>query len=129
MDVVPFREPGTTRTCHATAAVTGGRFVALSGTTIEGTPRVAPAGAGVAVFGVAAGDAAIGEKVLVYTGPGVVMPVTCPAALAAGAVVQADATGGAIALGVAPAIAAGRLEADVAAGALGRVQFLPALIR
>lgn len=125
-DSIPYWMPADQITCHANAAITGGRFVALAGAAVEGNPRVAPAGAGVAVFGVAAQDAAVGEKVLVYTCPGSVQSVFAPAALAAGAVVQSDATGGAIVRGA--GLAAGRVVSDIAAGASGMVQFLPALV-
>lgn len=128
-DVMPHALPGVSRTCHASAAITGGRFVAISGEPVDGNPRVALAGAGAAVYGIAAQDAAIGEKVLVYVGPGVVVPVEAPGALAAGAIVQSDATGRAVAVGAAPNLAAGRLEAAVAAGAFGRVQLNPQLVR
>ncbi len=125
-DSIPYFKPCDQITCHASAAVTGGRFVALSGAAVDGNPRVAPAGAASAVFGIAAQDAAIGEKVLVETAIGAIQDVFAPAALAAGAVVQSDATGGAIIRGV--GVPAGRVVSDIAAGASGMVQFLPALI-
>lgn len=63
-DYTPIAVPGSAFTLNASAAITGGQVVAISG---SGT--VAPAGAtSGAVVGVAAFDAASGADVLVYTG-------------------------------------------------------------
>ena len=92
---VPFWDEGNTFTGHASAAVTGKRFVTISGPRVEGNPAVAHA-AGTATtkaVGVAAYDAAAGTKVTVYSGPGIVMPVTAGAAIAAGAPIYSLADG------------------------------------
>lgn len=92
---VPFWDEGNTITCHASAAITGKRFVAISGARVEGNPRVAHA-AGTATtkaLGVAGYDAASGAKVSVYSAPGLVMPVTASGAITAGDDVYSAADG------------------------------------
>ena len=92
---VPFWDEGNTITCHASAAVTGKRFVTISGARVEGNPRVAHA-AGTATtkaLGVSGYDAASGAKVSVYSAPGIVMPVTVAGAITAGDDVYSDADG------------------------------------
>jgi hypothetical protein len=99
-DLIPFKEPADRVTCTATAAVTGKRFVAISGDRqADGTYSVAPAGAGAKVFGVAAFDAAAGRKVTVIAvDSSHIVPVTAGAALAANASVASDAAGAAVAV-------------------------------
>lgn len=97
-EVVPFWDLGSSITASAGAAVTGKRFVQVNGARVNGLPRVIPCGAGIKPFGVACRDKAAGEAVMCYTGPGIVVPVTAGAALAAGQEVQSDATGQAIVL-------------------------------
>lgn len=95
----PFKEPGWRLTSTPTANVTGKRFVAISGNkNANGTYSIAPPAAGGRVFGVAAHDQVIGKRVDVIRGPrGIIVPVTAPAAaIAAGAEVEVDATGGVI---------------------------------
>lgn len=91
-------------TSHALVAVTGKRFVGPLGPPQSG-PGIQDVGtggnmqiqalpaAGGDVGGVAQWDAAIGEKVGVYRGAGVVVPVTAGAAVTAGQKVQVDAAG------------------------------------
>ena len=91
---VPFWDEGNSFTCHASAAVTGKRFVTVSGARVEGNPAVAHAAgtATVRALGVSAYDAPAGTKVSVYRN-GVVMPVTAAGAITAGAPVYSAADG------------------------------------
>jgi hypothetical protein len=85
------RHPGTTApiTKQASATVTGGRLVEVTG-----TDTVGPAGAAsVKVFGVAAHDAATGAKVVVWPLPGIAHRVTGAGAIAAGDNLAAGAAG------------------------------------
>jgi hypothetical protein len=76
-------------TLQASAAVTGGRVVAASGNN-----TVAPAGAAAtAAIGVAAHDAATGEKVAVWPLPGIVHEVTGSGAISAGDNLASGAAG------------------------------------
>lgn len=92
---VPFWDEGNTITCHATAAVTGKRFVTVSGPRQGGNPAVAHAAgtAGTKALGVSARDAASGEKFSVYSSPGLVMPVTPAVAITAGQPIYSAADG------------------------------------
>lgn len=92
---VPFWDEAESFTCHASAAVTGKRFVAISGARVDGNPRVASAASSATVkpFGVSAYDAASGAKLTVYTKPGLIMPVTASGAITAGAPVFSTADG------------------------------------
>lgn len=93
-ECIPFYEPGRRVTCHATAGVTGKRFVGISGNRqTDGSVSVAHATAAGAAFGVAAYDAATGEKVGVLRGSGFVVPVTAAATLTAGQRVEVGANG------------------------------------
>lgn len=117
---VPFWDEGNTITCHATAAVTGKRFVSSSGARVEGNPAVAHAAGAVAVkpVGVSAYDAAIGGKLSVYSAPGLVMPVTAAVALVAGQPVYSAVDGRATNVApVAGALIAGYALDDAAIGA------------
>lgn len=108
-ELIPFKEDAERVTCTPTAAVTGKRFVSISGDrNADGTYSIAPTAAGGKVFGVACWDAAVGKKVtVILIQSGHIVPVTAgAAALAAGASVVSDATG----------------QAVVAAGAAGTVQ-------
>jgi hypothetical protein len=96
-EVTPFWDPGDAITCSPETAVTGKRFVVISGPRAGGLPLISPAGAGEAVFGVAAQDAATGIAVNVHR-VGVV-PVTSGEALTAGDLVASDATGKAVIAG------------------------------
>lgn len=86
-DYLPKHSPGQAITLAASAAVVGGRLVAVTG---AGT--VGPAGAdSPAVVGVAGFDAAAGETVTVYRGG--VQRLTAAEAVAAGSAVSAGADG------------------------------------
>lgn len=120
-ECIPLFDPGATPTCSPSAAVTGKRFVAISGATVGGLMRIAPCGAGLRAIGVAARDAAIGEPVHVYGNPGQIVPVKVGAgALTAGQEVQSDATGQAIV--VAAGLRLGTIVDDAASGADGFVK-------
>jgi predicted RecA/RadA family phage recombinase len=112
-DYLPKFKPGQAVTFTASADVTGGRLVALTG-----NRAVAPAGAdSAAVIGVAGFDALAGEKVTVYTRAGGVHGLVANGAIAAGAKVISAATGkaatigaGANAIGIALEAAAADLD-------------------
>lgn len=121
-DCVPLFKPGAGVTCHNPAAVTGRRFVAISGDFTGGNPTVATAGAGVRTFGVAVQDAEAGRGVAVWSDPGLIVPVDAAGAIAAGAEVSSDPTGQAVTRpGVAPNAPAGTA---VSAGAAGGQVFV-----
>lgn len=107
-DCIPFYEPATAITAQVGATVTGKRFVkitadrqagpALNTSSTGGNIVVGPCTAAAKAHGVAARDAATGDKVKVYV-QNVVVPVTCGAvALAAGVEVESDASGQAVVL-------------------------------
>jgi hypothetical protein len=89
-------------TGHTTAAVTGGRFVAISapiqsgpGLTTEssgGNLRVAHAAAGAAAFGVAARDGGSGTKVPILR-PGNVVPMIADGAITANDPIEVGTAG------------------------------------
>ena len=88
MDYLP-KFSGASATFTASAAVIGGRLVAVAGTRLVG-----PAGAdSAAVVGVAAFDVVTGDPVTVYTRPTGVHSLTASGAIEAGAKVTADAAG------------------------------------
>jgi hypothetical protein len=118
---VPFYSEGKEFTCHAQTAVTGKRFVAVTGNAVGERPQVGHAAAGGRVLGVAGFDAAPGEGVTVYRSPNV-MPVRAGAALTAGQRVQSDATGQAIVL--AAGVEAGIVLADAASGADAKIALI-----
>ena len=92
VDYLPRHDPGAKVTFTASADVTGGRLVALTG-----GYSVGPAGAdSAAVVGVAAFDATAGSDVTVYTRASGVQRLVASAAIAAGAQVI-SATAGKIA--------------------------------
>lgn len=102
----PYYEPGQRITGQATAAVTGKRFVRVSGnrgpvglttSVAGGNVLVAHAAAGGPALGVAEHDAASGDKVGVIT-TGATVPVTAGAAIGFGDEVESDASGRAIPL-------------------------------
>lgn len=104
-ECIPYKEPGAHITGTATAAVTGKRAVAISGDLqADGTASIAPPAAGGRILGVAAWDAAIGAQVTVIRTPGIILPMTSGAAIAAGAQVQVDATGRVVPLAAGVAI-------------------------
>lgn len=121
-DLIPFKEDAERVTCTATVAVTGKRFVSISGDRqADGTYSVAPTPAGGKPFGVATWDAAAGRKVtVVVIDSGHIVPVTAVAAIAANTSVVSDATGQATpAAGAAGAVvhASGIALTGAAAGA------------
>lgn len=86
-EYIPVFKPGKAPTLKASAAITGGQVVAISG---PGT--VAPAGASSAAWiGVAAFDAAVNDNVTVYNGG--IQLVTASGAVTAGDAVATAATG------------------------------------
>lgn len=113
---VPFWDEGNTFTAHASANVTGKRFVSISGARVDGNPRVAHAAGSATVrsVGVAAYDAASGRKVTVYSAPGLIMPVRASGAITAGQDVYSDANGNATATQPAGARPAGVALDDAA---------------
>lgn len=103
-ECIPLFEPGGHITGDASAAVTGKRFVKISGNAESapdalasnadgGNIRVAHADAGGRAFGVAAHDAATNGKVTIIRGPGFVVPVYAAAAIAAFEEVKVGANG------------------------------------
>ena len=84
---LPVYKPGQAITLKASASITGGQVVAISG---SGT--VAPAGAdSTAWVGVAAFDASTNDNVTIYAGG--VQSVTASANITAGATVECAASG------------------------------------
>lgn len=89
----PYREPGRTITGHATVAITGCRFVTLSGGRTDGNPNIAYPSAGGVAVGVTAYSVAAGEKVTIWRGHGIVHQAQAGANIAAGDPVKVNATG------------------------------------
>lgn len=90
-------EPGADLTCHATAAVTGKRFVAITGNRqADGNISVAHATAAGRAFGVSKYDAASGGKVGVMRGNSRVTFVTAGGNIAANAEVEVGSNGQAV---------------------------------
>lgn len=122
---------GDAQTCHAAVALTGGRFVALTGAAPDGgNPVVGLPAAGARVYGVATTDAAAGTKVGVHRpNGGQVVPVEASVALAPGQLVTPTATGAA-AVAAAGQHIAGQVVEGAAAGAqaLVDVQYLGAAV-
>ncbi|MEU4367543.1 DUF2190 family protein [Micromonospora chersina] len=119
-ECIPFYEPGRRITCHATAAVTGCRFVGISGNRqADGSISVAHATAAGKAFGVSAYDAALGEKVGVLRGSGFIVPVLAAANLTAGQRVEVGANGQAVVL--AAGISAGTVVTGATSGNLAQI--------
>lgn len=105
-DCIPYKRPGEDLSCRASAAVTGKRFVKVSGARTSGPGLSATAEgsvyqaqqcvAGDRALGVSSWDAALNEIFTAIVGG--VVPVNSGAAIAAGAEVQSDANGNAITL-------------------------------
>lgn len=116
-------EPGVDLTCHATAAVTGKRFVAITGNRVAadngGNISVAHATAAGRAFGVSKYDAPSGGKVGVMRGNSRVTFVTAGAALTANQEVEVGAAGVAVpksagvAVGFAVTAAANGADAEI----------------
>lgn len=116
-EYLPLYKPGREITRDASAAITGGQLVVVSG---SGT--VAPSTTAAATFvGVAGFDAATGDKVTVYTGG--VQRITTTGAVTAGDIVVAAAAG-TVATNAAPAAGqqVGIALTSAAGGALVEVQ-------
>lgn len=99
-----FKETGNI-SFRASAAVTGKRFLKVSGnrtggpglsTDLENLVVCAQAGAGQVVVGVSKYDVAIDESGGMHGQPGMIVPVNCGADITAGAKVMSDANGRAI---------------------------------
>jgi Uncharacterized conserved protein (DUF2190) len=131
-DAINSYEPNTEITCFAQAAVTGKRFVVISGNKLGAVPgtldstasggniQVSPAAANGRIFGVAAYDAAINTLVRVIRAPGVVTQVTAEASLTAGQEVAVGAAAGAK-VAASTQMAVGFVIADCANGADAQV--------
>jgi hypothetical protein len=113
-DAVPYFDPGDTFTAYCEAAVSGKRFVSISGPRVDGLPQISPTGAGAAAVGVASRDAALGGKVMVARVG--IWPVVAGGAITAGDPIKADAAGEAIPQGGAGEILGYALD-DAADGA------------
>lgn len=114
---VPYWDTGDTLTAHAEAAVTGKRFVAISGPRTDGNPTVSHAAAGGPVFGVSGYTVPAGAKVTIHHQPAIVVPVTVGAvAVVAGNPVVSDAEGRAVPAG-AGVVGVGIALDDAAPGA------------
>lgn len=129
-DLIPFKEHADRVTCTASAAVTGKRFVSISGDrNANGTYTVAPSAAGGKAIGVAAYDAAAGVKVTVVTrDSGDIVPITAGGAITAGASIVSDGTGQAVvAAGAAGAVvhALGIAMTGAALGADAQIKLSP----
>lgn len=139
-DVQPFYEPGGFPTCFATTAISGKRFVTISGNRTSGPGLVADAdpmteallagvyrvkqcdASGQWAVGVAKTDALINKPVGVIAKPGIILPVLAGAAIAFGIEVMSDAQGraipfvaggGAVAVGRAMTAAADATDAEI----------------
>jgi len=104
-ECIPYYEPGTRITGHASAAVVGKRVAdisadsqsgpGLSATAEGGNIVVATAAARAKGIGVFSHDAARDEKVTVLCSP-MVVPITAEAGITAGEEVQVGAAGGVV---------------------------------
>lgn len=99
-EYLPVNTPGQALVFTASAAITGGQLLAISG-----NDSVAPAGAAaVNWIGVAAFDAAVGDRVTVYAGG--VQELAASGAITAGSLVSAAASGAVTTAGATPAAGA-----------------------
>lgn len=81
-------------TIHASAALTGGRFCAVSGATVDGNIRVGKPAAKARCFGVLARDVASGDKGGAYAAKGIIIRVdNTAAAITANQLLEVDAEG------------------------------------
>lgn len=94
-ECVPLFRPGADITATAGAAITGSTCVSHSAgrSATTGLTTVTTTGAGLAIAGVAAYDAANGARVAVIRGKGVILPITAGAGITALAEVEVG-TGG-----------------------------------
>ncbi|WP_223626689.1 capsid cement protein [Microbacterium sp. EST19A] len=117
-DYLPKFTPGSAITFTASADVTGGRLVQVTGNRLVG-PAVADSAS---VVGVAAFDAEAGDPVTVYTRAGGVHPLIASGAIAAGARVSAD-TGGRVKTAAAGDVIGWTLTSAASAGSVVEVCF------
>lgn len=118
-ELIAFKETGADVTGQCSAAVTGKRFLQITGNMqVDGSITVATAAAGGRSCGVAKYDAASGAKVGVARGPKVV-PVNAGAAIAAFAEVESNALGQAITRTT--GVALGYVESAATSGSDARV--------
>lgn len=90
-EAIPYFDPADVTTGYCEAAVTGKRFVALSGPRVDGLAQISPAGAGLDAYGVAMRDAAATAKVgIAHVG---VWPVVADGAITAGDKIAVGAAG------------------------------------
>ncbi|MFC0314492.1 capsid cement protein [Gordonia phosphorivorans] len=89
-------EPGQDVSGRCSVAVTGKRFVKISGNRASGNVAIAPADAAAKAFGVAGRDAAVGEVVRVLRGNSRVVEVRAGGDIAAFADVEIGAAGVAV---------------------------------
>jgi predicted RecA/RadA family phage recombinase len=113
-EAVPLHLPGDEITCHAGAAVTGKRFVKISGARVNDCYRVAPCTAAARAVGVASRDMASGSKVMCFT-EGIIPVTVGTGGVTAGQEVESDGTGQAITLASGKSL--GVAMDDAAAGA------------
>lgn len=118
MEYLPIYKPGQAMTFKASAAITGGQLLVISGDN-----TVAPSGAGsTAVVGVAAFDAAVNDNLTVYAGG--VQVVEASGAITAGSPVISGAAGTVAASALPPdGQQVGIATEAAAAAAQVRVQF------
>lgn len=127
--VLPYRGPVHGVAVQTTAAVTGGRFVAvsanaapgpaLSRTALQKNIQVAHCGAGAMARGVASTDASASGVFLTAFDQGTV-PVEAGATLTAGQQVESDSVGRAIPLNTGKAL--GTVERDTASASLAPIK-------
>lgn len=115
-------ETGPPVTCHAAAALTGGRMVRVTAAPTGGNPTVNVPAAGGETFGVLARDVASGDKQTVFTGENIVW-VEAGATLTAGDLIEADASGRAIVR--VTGIPQGKVIEGAASGALALIEYQP----
>jgi hypothetical protein len=112
-------------TCHAAAALTGGRFVRITAAPNGGNPTVNVPAAGGRTFGIAAQDVASGGKVTVIR-PGGLVQVEAGATLAPQDLVESNASGQAIVR--AAGIPQGEVVEGATSGNLALIHYEPALL-
>jgi hypothetical protein len=116
-EYIPIYKPGQALTLKASATVTAGQVVAISGDN-----TIAPAGAAsTACVGVAGQDAAVNDNVVVYAGG--VQNVLASGAITAGSPVIAGAAGTVAASATPPAGQQVGIALTGGTGVLVRVQF------
>lgn len=119
-ECIPFKEPGADVTGQASAAVTGCRFLAITGNLqADGSLTVAHATAAGRICGVSKYDAAQGKKVGIIRGSKMVVPVTAGANITAGSEVEVGTNGQAITK--ASGVAVGYVETAATSGQPARV--------